>query len=146
MNNINIFNETKEKINVDILNLVNYALKKESINKVEFNIIFVDNNKIRDINKKYRNIDDYTDVISFALEDYDKSLFEGFRILGDIYISLNKVEEQSKVYNHSYERELSFLIIHGLLHLLGYDHMNEKDQKKMFNKQEEILNGYGIKR
>ncbi len=146
MNNINIFNETKEKVNVDILNLVNYALKKESINKVEFNIIFVDNNKIRDINKKYRNIDDYTDVISFALEDYDKSLFEGFRILGDIYISLNKVEEQAKVYNHSYERELSFLIIHGLLHLLGYDHMNEEDQKKMFNKQEEILNGYGIKR
>ena len=141
MNNINIFNETKEKVNVDILNLVNYALKKESINKVEFNIIFVDNNKIRDINKKYRNIDDYTDVISFALEDYDKSLFEGFRILGDIYISLNKVEEQAKVYNHSYERELSFLIIHGLLHLLGYE-----DQKKMFNKQEEILNGYGIKR
>lgn len=146
MNNINIFNETNKKINFDILKLLNYVLKKEGIDKVEFNIIFIDNNKIKEINKKYRNIDDYTDVISFALEDYDKSLFEGFRILGDIYISLDKVEEQAKVYNHSYERELSFLIIHGLLHLLGYDHMNEEDEKKMFNKQEEILNGYGIKR
>lgn len=146
MNEINIFNETTTTIKYDLISLVNFALYKEKIDNVEFNIILVDNNKIRALNKEYRKIDNYTDVISFALEDIDKSLFEGRRILGDIYISLDKVEEQSIEYNHSYERELSFLVIHGLLHLLGYDHMKKEDEKIMFKKQEEILNGYGIKR
>ncbi len=146
MNEINIFNETTTTIKYDLISLVNFALNKEKIDNVEFNIILVDNNKIRALNKEYRKIDNHTDVISFALEDIDKSLFEGRRILGDIYISLDKVEEQSIEYNHSYERELSFLVIHGLLHLLGYDHMKKEDEKIMFKKQEEILNGYGIKR
>ncbi len=146
MNNINIFNETKMIIDFDILDLINYALNKEKIDNVEFNVILVDNKKIKELNKEYRNIDDYTDVISFALEDYDKSLFDGLRILGDIYISLDKAKEQSLEYNHSFKRELSFLVIHGLLHLLGYDHINKDMEDNMFKKQEEILNGYGIKR
>lgn len=146
MNNISVFNETNEIIEVDVLDLVNYALKKESISNIEFNIIFVDNKKIREINKEYRNKDDYTDVISFALEDYDKSLFEGMRILGDIYISIDKAKEQSIEYKHSLKREVSFLVIHGLLHLLGFDHMDKESEIKMFKKQEEILDGYGIKR
>lgn len=146
MNNINIFNETKMIIDFDILDLINYALNKEKIDNVEFNVILVDNKKIKELNKEYRNIDDHTDVISFALEDYDKSLFDGLRILGDIYISLDKAKEQSLEYNHSFKRELSFLVIHGLLHLLGYDHINKDMEDNMFKKQEEILNGYGIKR
>lgn len=146
MNNIGIFNEIDEKIEVNVLDLVNYVLKKESVNNVEFNIIFVDNDRIREINKKYRNKDDYTDVISFALEDYDKSLFEGMRILGDIYISIDKAKEQSIEYNYSLKREISFLVVHGLLHLLGYDHMDKESEKEMFKKQEEILNGYEIEK
>ena len=144
MNNIGVFNETNEEIVVDVLDLVNYALNKESINNVEFNIIFVDNKRIRELNKEYRNKDDYTDVISFALEDYDKSLFEGMRILGDIYISIDKAKEQSIEYNHSLKREISFLVVHGLLHLLGYDHIDKESEIEMFKKQEDILNGYEI--
>jgi probable rRNA maturation factor len=68
------------------------------------------------------------------------------KVLGDIYISLDKAKSQSIDYGHSYLRELSFLMVHGFLHLLGYDHMNEKDEKEMFELQEEILDEYGIKR
>ena len=146
MNNIGVFNETKKEYKVNVLDLMNFALQELKVQSVEFNVIFVNNKRIKEINKEYRGIDDYTDVISFALEDYDKSTFEGIRILGDIYISLEKAEFQSIEYNHSYEREVSFLLVHGLLHLLGYDHMNKEDENKMFEKQEEILNGYGIKR
>lgn len=142
MNNIGVFNETNKKINIDVLGLVEYALNYESIDNVELNVIFVENNKIKELNKKYRNIDDYTDVISFALEDYDKSLYEGFRILGDIYISIDKGEEQAKEYNHSLNKELSFLIIHGLLHLLGYNHIKKEEELVMKKKEKEILNGY----
>ena len=72
--------------------------------------------------------------------------YNGFRLLGDIYICLERAKEQAINYGHSFKRELFFLTIHGLLHLLGYDHMNEEDEKEMFSLQEEILDGYGIKR
>ena len=101
------------------------------------------------INKKYRHIDRPTDVISFAFLDvennYDKILFSpGPVVLGDIYISLEKAKEQATEYGHSLHRELSFLFVHGLLHLLGYDHMNEEDEKVMFKLQEEILAIKGV--
>lgn len=112
-------------------------------------VSIVDNRYIHKINKKYRHIDRPTDVISFAFLDsennYDKVLFSpGPVVLGDIYISLEKAKEQAEEYGHSLHRELSFLFVHGLLHLLGYDHINEKDEKEMFQLQEEILSEKGV--
>ena len=85
-------------------------------------------------------------MISFALEDSQDEIENDIRILGDIYISIDKVYEQAKEYGHSNLREICFLMIHGFLHLLGYDHMKEEDEKVMFAKQEEILNEFGITR
>lgn len=112
-------------------------------------VSIVDNRYIHKINKKYRHIDRPTDVISFAFldgeNDRDKILFsKGPVALGDIYISLEKAKEQAIEYGHSLHRELSFLFVHGLLHLLGYDHMNEIEEKEMFQLQEEILSTKGV--
>ena len=85
-------------------------------------------------------------MISFALEDNEDITYQDFRLLGDIYICIDKIYSQAEEYGHSVLRELSFLTIHGFLHLLGYDHMVEEDEKVMFKRQEEILNGYGITR
>ena len=146
MNNIGIFNETEKEIKEleDLKKVIDKAIEIEKIDNVEFNIIIVDNEKIHEINREYRHIDKPTDVISFALED-DES-FPGLetRVLGDIYISLDKVYEQSETYGHSFFRELAFLTVHGLLHLLGYDHMELEDEKEMFSRQELILNEAGI--
>ena len=119
--------------------------KREKLDNVEFNVIFVDSNTIHDINKTYRNVDRVTDVISFALED-NKTIELDHRLLGDIYICVERAEEQAKEYGHSFLRELAFLTIHGLLHLLGYDHMEKEEEKIMFQKQEDILNEFGIRR
>ena len=148
MSNIEFFNETQEDIKeIKILKkLIKYALKHENLDNVEFDIIFVENKKIKELNKEYRNIDKPTDVITFALEDYQKVIYDRIRVLGDIYISIEQAKEQAKEYGHSYLRELSFLMIHGFLHLLGYDHVNDEEEKIMFEKQEEILNEYGISR
>jgi probable rRNA maturation factor len=147
MNYYEIINETKDNIDeIKKLNLViDFTLKHEKVENAVFNIIFVDNNKIQEINKEYRNKDEKTDVISFALED-NKDIKLDIRILGDIYISIEKAKEQAKDYGHSLEREISFLTIHGLLHLLGYDHTNKEEEQKMFELQERILEQYGIKR
>ena len=112
-------------------------------------VSLVDNKYIHKINKKYRQIDRPTDVISFAFldadGDYQKTLSNpGPVVLGDIYISLEKAKEQAIEYGHSLNRELSFLFVHGLLHLLGYDHMNESDEKVMFALQEKILAKKGV--
>lgn len=150
MDNVEVFNETNEKIDdLKILKpLLEYARKVENLEGVEleFSVIIVDNKKIHEINKQYRNIDRPTDVITFALEDYEDITFENYRPLGDIYISIDKVKEQAKLYEHSLLRELAFLTVHGFLHLLGYDHMIEEEEKIMFAKQELILDGFGIKR
>lgn len=147
MRNIGIFNETQEKVeNLEILEpLLTYALEVENVDNLEFNVIIINNEEIHKINKEYRGIDRPTDVISFALEDYKDIKYENdYRVLGDIYISVDKVREQAKEYGHSEKRELAFLAVHGLLHLLGYDHMEKEDEKVMFSKQELILDGYGI--
>ena len=146
---IEVFNLTEEKLDNELNELKEFLInvcKDEKLDNVIFNVIIVDNNKIHEINKEYRNIDRETDVISFALED-DKSFnTTEVRMLGDIYISIDRVRSQALEYGHSEKRELYFLAIHGLLHLLGYDHMKEEDEKIMFAKQEEVLNRYGIKR
>ena len=135
-----IFNEVKEDIEElkDVTNLLKKVVKKEKLEATIFNIIIIDNKKIQELNKEYRNKDESTDVISFALEDYEDITYE-FRLLGDIYISLDKAKEQSIKYKHSLKRELCFLTIHGLLHLLGYSHEDKENEKIMFDKQEEIL-------
>jgi len=147
LNYYEIINETNEEIKeLDEINkLIKYALEHEKLENVFFNIIIVDNEKIKEINRDYRNKDTYTDVISFALEDYEDIKTE-YRMLGDIYISIDKARSQAEEYGHSFLRELSFLAVHGFLHLLGYDHMNAEDEKVMFERQEKILDEAGIKR
>ena len=150
MDNVEIFNETNEEIkDLDLLKpLLEYARNYEGLEntELEFSVIIVDNKRIHEINREYRGIDRPTDVISFALEDSEGIELENYRILGDIYISIDKVKEQAASYGHTEKRELAFLTIHGFLHLLGYDHMEPEEEKIMFGKQEEILNGFGITR
>ena len=124
----------------------------------EVSITIVDNNRIQEINRDYRSIDRPTDVISFAIEDDDEE-FELFfedafeemnddipRLLGDIFISIDRTEEQAIDYGHSFERELGFLTVHGFLHLNGYDHQTEEEEKTMFSLQEKILEENGLER
>ena len=148
MNKIGIYNESKTDLKEldDLPRLLEFAFDYQKLDNVDFNIILVDENKIQEINRDYRNIDRITDVISFALEDCEDITYEGYRLLGDIYICREKVLEQAQNYGHSIQRELSFLSIHGFLHLLGYDHINQDDEKVMFELQEKILEEYGITR
>ena len=145
---IGLFNETNKVLDEE-LKLINdvllHGLKKLNIDNVEFNVIIVNNDYIHKLNKEYRNIDRETDVITFALED-DKTFNPEERVLGDIYISIDKAISQSEEYGHSLKREISFLAVHGLLHLLGYDHMEKDEEEIMFNLQEEILDEMGIKK
>ena len=143
-----IFNETEENLKSEIKTLkklFRYALKKENLKNTEFNIIFVDKMRIHEINREYRGIDKETDVISFALQDVESSGVE-YRALGDIYICVEKAKRQALEYGHSFLRELAFLAVHGFYHLLGYDHMCKEDEELMFQKQEELLEEFGIRR
>ncbi len=132
--------------------LLQLAAEKEGVpDGSEVSVTFVTNERIQEINREYRNKNAPTDVISFALEEMaeDEIKIMGAdmpRILGDIIISVERAKEQAEEYGHSFERELGFLTVHGFLHLLGYDHMNEKDEKEMFGRQKEILNAYGLER
>lgn len=149
MNKIEIFNETASIVKElsKLKEVLEYAVKKEKLKNVEFNVIIVDNNYIHKLNKEYRNIDRVTDVITFALEDDDVVISAGdTRVLGDIYISIDKAKEQAVNYGHSFERELIFLAVHGFYHLLGYDHMNVEEEKIMFSKQEAVLDECKIQR
>lgn len=141
-----IFNETNEEINEiqDIKRVLNKAIEIEKPGNVNFNVIIVDNAYIHNLNKEYRHIDRETDVITFALEDYDDIEYEDFRLLGDIYISIDKAHSQATEYGHSFKREICFLAVHGFLHLLGYDHMEHDDEIEMFSRQELILNEENI--
>ena len=149
MNNIEIFNQTEEEIDEleTVRKVLDFAVKKENLKNVDFNVIIVREDYIHELNKNYRNIDRVTDVITFALEDEDTVIIpDEERILGDVYISLDKAMAQADEYGHSFLREICFLAVHGFYHLLGYDHMTEDDEKVMFTKQEEVLNSYGITR
>lgn len=139
----NLTNEKLDEIN-ELDAYTKYLLDYMKID-ASFSVIIVDNEKIHEINKQYRGIDRPTDVISFALEE-DENYEVKERLLGDIYISIDKVYEQAKEYNHSVKRELFFLVTHGFLHLLGYDHMEKDEEEEMFSLQEKILDSYGVKR
>ena len=146
---LEIFNQTEEGIKEleTMRKVLEYACSKEKLGKVCFNVIIVDNDYIHELNKNYRNIDRVTDVITFALED-EKDIVEpnGVRMLGDIYISIDKAKSQAEEYGHSLLRELSFLAVHGFYHLLGYDHMNKEEEVIMLQKQEEVLHECKIER
>lgn len=148
MNYINVINKYNDGIEDQktLEDFIKYCIKKLKLKNVMFNVIIINNQEIHKLNKNYRNIDRPTDVITFALEDFDDVIKLSIRMLGDIYISYDKVISQANEYNHSKTRELCFLAIHGLLHLLGYDHMNKEEEKIMFSLQKELLDSYGIKK
>ncbi|MBA9025475.1 MULTISPECIES: rRNA maturation RNase YbeY [Bacillaceae] len=145
-------NEVSEAAVELVGKVIQFAASKEGIEVgSELSVTFVSNERIREINSEYRNKDYATDVISFALEEMGEDEVEIVgdnlpRVLGDIIISIEKTKEQALEYGHSFDRELGFLALHGFLHLLGYDHMNEEDEKEMFSRQTDILEAYGLKR
>lgn len=153
--NIDLIDETNELSNEqmeEIEKLLNFAAQNQSVeDQSEVSVTFVSNERIHEINREYRFKDAPTDVISFAMEELGEGEMElaGVdmpRVLGDIIISIPRAKEQAEEYGHSFIRELGFLTVHGFLHLLGYDHMTDADEKQMFTLQKEILNEYGLKR
>lgn len=147
----NLIEDTTKDMLVELLKC---AAKHENINTeiTEMSLSFVSKEEIQEINRDYRGKDVPTDVISFALNDeiedevYIIGLEDEFNSIGDIIICVDIAREQAQEYNHSFDREIGFLAVHGFLHLLGYDHMNEEDEKEMFDKQEAILEEFGLRR
>ncbi len=152
-----------EELEETIESVIEYALKEEEVNiPCEVSVVFVDNEEIREINKENRNIDKATDVLSFPMLEYPEgSVFKdvylnhkfhvidldnGNLILGDIVLSLEKAEEQRKEFGHSFLREAAYLTVHSVLHLLGYDHMEEEEKNVMRKREEEILNKFHLTR
>lgn len=160
---IAIFDETNraEQKHLNLIEqlIISASKKLELGSNFEMSVTIVDNNRIHEINKEYRKIDRPTDVISFAIEDNDEEDFEIFfdtldkeedfeipRLLGDIFISIDKAEEQAKEFGHSFDREIGFLAVHGFLHLNGYDHQTEEEEHEMFSLQDEILKENDLER
>ena len=142
-----IFNTTDEEIDTTELDsVIKFACKHLNIENPLLNIVIVDNKKIQEINRDYRGKDAVTDVISFAFEEVKDVDYDNIRFLGEIYICYERCKEQAAEFGHTVRREFSYLAVHGLLHLLGYDHMNEEDKRVMRALEEEILNEYDIKR
>lgn len=159
--------QTKIEVTDELVNTINevceYALKAEDmIVPYQISLLFVDNEEIREINRDTRGIDNATDVLSFPMLDYpkDKVFKDVYKntkfneiyldgdelVLGDMVLSLERAKEQSIEYNHSFIREVCYLVVHSILHLLGYDHMEEEEKKKMREKEEKILGGLNISR
>ena len=161
--------ETEKKLELDyetlITKVVNAALDYAKCPyEIELNVTLTDNEEIHKINKEFRQIDRPTDVLSFPMIDYpepgdfawieehEEELDDCFNpetgelLLGDIVISVEKVESQAQEYGHTKERELGFLVAHSMLHLFGYDHMEDEERIVMEKKQEEILDMIQLKR
>ncbi|HYK71859.1 MAG TPA: rRNA maturation RNase YbeY [Pseudoneobacillus sp.] len=136
----------------EIGKILNFAAKKQNVEpESEISLTFVTNERIHEINLEYRQKDKETDVLSFAMEELGEGEIEVVgtdqpRILGDIIISIPKAKEQAEEYGHSFLRELGFLAVHGFLHLLGFDHETEEEEKVMFSLQRDLLDEYGLKR
>jgi len=156
-------NQKKFKVTKEIRDLVRSAVKAaldymdfEFGSKAEISLMFVDNEEIRELNREHRNIDRATDVLSFPLIEYDEEGYvieeymdfnpNGEMVLGDIVISLERAAEQAEEYGHSFEREVGFLTVHSMLHLLGYDHETPDDEAEMFGYQKEILKEMNLER
>ena len=140
---INFTNETKENV-TEYKKLIRDIFKFDKSKDI-MNIIFVNDDEIHKINKEYRDIDRVTDVISFALND-EKDFLIKTEEIGDIFIDIDQAKRQATEYNHSLEREIGFLSVHGYLHLNGYDHQTKEDEEIMFKKQDEILNNANLRR
>ena len=147
--------EEKKEYEDTIKKVLEQCFKEEKLenSKLYITITLTNSENIRKINKEYRNIDKATDVLSFPMyekeeleEKIAKQHYEHEDVLGDIVISIEKVEEQAKEYGHGFERELSYMLVHGFYHLMGYDHIEEEDKKKMRPKEEKILNTLKIVR
>lgn len=145
INEVEDFNEDYQD---DYLTITKETVKQLDIDEdLELSCILVNDQKIHEINHQYRNIDRATDVISFALEDSEQYYMTGMpRSIGDIFISIDRAKIQAEEYGHSLKREMCFLFTHGLLHLLGFDHMNEEDEAKMIAMQKSILEALNIGR
>ena len=133
--------EDIEKYIIDVL-----TKEYESDREVYVSVLLTGNEEIQRVNRDFRGKDMPTDVISFAYHDNDEADNGLYDSLGDIIISLERVEEQRKDYGHSFKREFYYVLTHGLLHLIGYDHMEEEEKKVMRAKEEEILKEYGYTR
>ena len=157
---LEIYDKTKDGVDQKYIDLVEDVLQfaskaLELKDNTEMSVTFVNNDEIKEINSKYRGVDRATDVISFAIEDGDDDFplimddemaAEIPENIGDIFVSIDKVTEQAEFLDHSYERELGFLVVHGFLHLNGYDHMKQEDEDVMFPLQRKIMDDYGLKR
>lgn len=150
MINIDISNEYNNCVLIKheeiIISVIKEVFKTENIKskKTEVSILIVDNEKIRTINNKFRKMYKSTDVLSFPLLTKEEIKINNELILGDIIVSFDKVISQSKEYGHSIERELAFLIVHGMLHLLGYDHITSAEEESMLKKQNLVLSNLNI--
>ena len=146
---VEIFNQTDQEIEEleTVEKVLESAIVKENLGDVSFNLVIVDNDYIHELNRDYRKIDRETDVITFALEDEDSLVLpEDIRVLGDIYISIDKARSQAEEYGHEIKREMAFLVAHSMLHLFGYDHMEDNERAVMEKMQEEILQKLNISR
>ena len=137
---INLYNNLEEKIKFDYEGIIN-TFEKDLEEEKEVSLILVSLEEIHRMNKEYRGLDRPTDVISFEETDEEDENY-----LGDIFICIDKVYEQAKSYEHSNEREFAFLLLHGILHLSGYDHIEKEDEIVMFKKQDELLEKLGFRR
>lgn len=162
---IYIENESEIKLNIPYKNIIEDSIKLSlDYEKVpyecEISVSIVDEDRIHEINKEFRNIDRATDVLSFPLNEFEHAAdFDNFDedtasfnydtgelMLGDIILSASHIINQANEYGHTRKRELAFLVIHSVLHLLGYDHMTKEDEEKMFSRQRQILELGGYKR
>lgn len=147
--------QENEKYEEIVKKVLEQCFKEEDMldSKLYITITFTTPQNIKEINKQYRNIDKATDVLSFPMFEKDEletkiknKDYVCEDVLGDIIISIEKVQEQAEEYGHSFERELSYMIVHGFYHLMGYDHIKEEDKKVMRPKEEKVLNDLKIKR
>ncbi len=128
--------------------LLQLAAEMENVENAEVAVTFVDDPYIQQLNREYRGIDRPTDVLSFPMSDDEEEIDipEMVEMLGDIIVSIPRAEAQAEEYGHSFQRELGFLLVHGFLHLLGYDHHTEEEEREMFMRQEEILRRFQLVR
>lgn len=147
--------EAEDKYEEIIKRVIEQCFKEEKIekSKLYISIILTNPEHIHEINKQYRNVDRATDVLSFPMfekDELDEKIknndFEHEDVLGDIVISIEKVEEQAKEYGHSFEREFAYMLVHGFYHLMGYDHIEDDDKVVMRKKEEIVLNKLEITR
>lgn len=155
--------EVTEELEDKMKEIIEYSLKEECVNvPYEISIIFVDNKEIKEINNDMRGIDNATDVLSFPMLEFEKDKYfkdiyvnyefmpyelnEGRLVLGDMALSLERAKEQSIEYGHSFIREVMYLVVHSILHLLGYDHMEDDDKKIMRKREEDIMQKFNITR